>query len=98
MHASWKRLTTLAATGMMLGAFAAVAGCSAVVDENAPRPEPRPRICPAIHAPVCAVRDRQFQVFPNACAAEAAGWRPLAAPDCSALTRPQVTPLPRPST
>lgn len=67
-------------------AFAAVivASCTVVVDEG-PRPgpiEPGPRFCPRIYDPVCAVRSRDRETFPNACEAERAGYRIIRDGEC----------------
>ncbi len=40
-----------------------------------PNPDPGPRVCTRIYDPVCAVDRGHRRTFPNACEAEAAGYR-----------------------
>ncbi len=49
-----------------------------------PLPPPgRPQFCPRLYAPVCAVRGRRQQTFPNACEADAAGFRAFVSGRCA---------------
>lgn len=67
----------LAATAFAL----ALTSCTVVVDEPAPEgpgvfpPGPRSGICTREYRPVCATRRGERQTFPNACTAEAQGFR-----------------------
>jgi len=62
---------------VMLVLSALLAACNVVVDEG-PRPlppRPRPQLCTAHYAPVCARRGGDQQTFANACLADRAGYR-----------------------
>lgn len=74
-----------------LGALALVLGTvlSACVVEEVPGPGPgrplppeRPEFCTRQYDPVCARRGGDRQTFPNACQAEAAGYRVIRGGEC----------------
>ncbi len=74
----------------------ALTSCTVVVDEPAPGPGvyppppgPRPGICTREYRPVCAVRPGERQTFPNACAAEAQGFRIVNSGECRPIRPPQ---------
>jgi hypothetical protein len=84
----------LTATAMVL----ALTSCTVVVDEPAPGrpgvyppppPGPRPGICTREYRPVCATRPGERQTFPNACTAEAQGFRIQYSGECRPVRPPQ---------
>lgn len=75
-------ISWIAKFGALAFAMLVVSSCTVVV-EDGPRPiPPGPRICPQIFDPVCAVRRGDRQTFPNACEAEAAGYRIVRGGSC----------------
>jgi len=83
------RLGALAFAGLLLWS------CTVVVDEGPSRPRPLPpggpRICTQEFRPVCAVRGGRERTFPNACLAQAEGFRPVHPGQCGGA-RPPVMP------
>jgi hypothetical protein len=74
----------------------ALTSCTVVVDEPAPDgpgvfpPGPRPGICTREYRPVCGVRGYgERQTFPNACTAEAEGYRIVQRGECRPIRPPQ---------
>jgi Kazal-type serine protease inhibitor domain len=88
------RKLQLTATAFIL----ALSSCTVVVDEPAPAgpgiyppsPGPRPGICTREYRPVCGVRSYgERQTFPNACTAQAQGFRIQYSGDCRPVRPPQ---------
>ncbi|WP_309083470.1 Kazal-type serine protease inhibitor domain-containing protein [Chelativorans sp.] len=76
------RAAALAFAGLLLWS------CTVVVEEEPrfPRPLPpdRPQICTQQYQPVCAARGDRRRTFPNACIADAEGYRPIHPGECRA--------------
>jgi hypothetical protein len=79
----------------------ALTSCTVVVDEpvtDGPGvfpPGPRPGICTREYRPVCGVRGYgERQTFPNACIAEAEGYRIVQRGECRPIRPPQSEPDP----
>lgn len=79
---------TFLASFLRLGAIAmfigiALPACTVAVEEG-PRPTPpgRPGFCTQQYDPVCARRGGDRQTFPNACQADAAGYRVTSRGEC----------------
>jgi Kazal-type serine protease inhibitor domain len=79
-------------------AFAlALTSCTVAVDEPSPGapgvyppPGPRPGFCTREYRPVCGVRGYgERQTFPNACTAEAEGYRIVQRGECRPIRPPQ---------
>ena len=79
----WRAVLTAA------GAFAlTLAGCDTVV---APPPA-NPGLCPKIYQPVCARTPNGQQTYPNACTAEAEGYRAYSPGECQPVAQDRVCP------
>jgi len=67
-------------------------------DEGRPdgSPDDRPQMCTREFDPVCARRGRREQTFPNACTAEADGFRVVGRGECRGAGRPDNRPDERP--
>ena len=80
----------------------ALTSCTVVVDDSQPPrpgvfpppPGPRPGFCARDYRPVCAARPGGRQTFPNACTAEAEGFRILYSGECRPSRDPGRDPGP----
>jgi hypothetical protein len=63
-----------------------LSGCNVAVDEGPGYrplpPRPAPRVCTMEYMPVCASRHGERRTFPNACGADAAGFRIVGRGEC----------------
>jgi len=79
-RATWAAAAALALT---------LAGCEATVTP----PPANPGLCPQIYQPVCArTGGGRQQTFPNACTAEAQGYRAYSPGECQAAPSDRVCP------
>lgn len=80
----WKALLAVAGTSMLT-----IAGCERTISP----PPANPGLCPKIYQPVCARTGGGAQrTFPNACTAEAEGFRAYSPGECQPVAQDRICP------
>jgi hypothetical protein len=72
----------LRSLAMMLAGLVVLSACTVVVEDEGPRPGPRPDFCTREYQPVCGRRSGEERTFSNACLADRAGYRIVNRGEC----------------